>query len=68
VIGVVLGWRARRAITVALLLPVVSTLVTAIVFYGLIRFRDADAPLYVVPAALALSRLLPARSVPAPKP
>jgi len=55
--GCVIGLRRRRAATMLLLLPILSTLVTAIVFYGLIRFRDADAALYVVPAAAALAVL-----------
>ncbi|MSR47755.1 MAG: hypothetical protein EXS13_11960 [Planctomycetes bacterium] len=51
--GIVLGWRRARAAIVLLMAPVVSTLLTALVFYGSIRFRDADAALYMVPAAAA---------------
>ena len=67
--GCVIGLRRRRAETVVLLLPVLSTLLTALIFYGLIRFRDADAALYVVPAAAAIvalcSRVDSARCPPA---
>jgi 4-amino-4-deoxy-L-arabinose transferase-like glycosyltransferase len=59
VTGCVIGWRRQPAATLVLLLPVFSTIVTALVFYGLIRFRDADASLYVVPAAAALAALVP---------
>ncbi|MBM4016296.1 MAG: glycosyltransferase family 39 protein [Planctomycetes bacterium] len=54
-------WREARAGTLILLAPVASTLVTALVFYGSIRFRDADAALYVVPAAAAVAALLDRR-------
>lgn len=60
-LGALLCGRGARAGLVLLLAPVASTLVTALIFYGSIRFRDADAPLYVVPAAALLARLLPQR-------
>lgn len=60
VAGLVLGWRRARAATVVLLAPIASTLLTALIFYGSIRFRDADASLYVVPAAALLAALIDA--------
>ncbi len=57
-LGLPRAWRQARAGTLILLAPVVSTLLTALIFYGSIRFRDADAALYVVPAAAAAAALL----------
>lgn len=51
-------WREARAATLLVLAPVASTLLTALVFYGSIRFRDADAALYALPAAAAAAALL----------
>lgn len=53
--GIWIGWRRARGPTLLLLVPMVSTLVTGLVFYGSGRFRDADAGLYVVFAAAALT-------------
>ncbi len=55
VIGAWLGLRRLRAATFVVLAPALSTLTTALIFYGSIRFRDADAPLYVVPAAAVIA-------------
>lgn len=60
-LGALLCLVRRRAATWIVLAPVLSTLLTALIFYGSIRFRDADAALYVVPAAALLSGWLPAR-------
>jgi hypothetical protein len=53
------GARKRAELTI-LLLPCLSTLLTALIFYGSIRFRDADAPLFVVPAAAVVAAALAA--------
>jgi 4-amino-4-deoxy-L-arabinose transferase-like glycosyltransferase len=58
-VGIALGWRHSRANLLLLCAPLVSTLVTGLVFYGAGRFRDAEAGLYVVLAAAALSALAP---------
>ncbi len=60
-LGLLWCWWRRRAALVVVLAPVASTLLTALLFYGSIRFRDADAALYVVPAAALLASWLPAR-------
>jgi 4-amino-4-deoxy-L-arabinose transferase-like glycosyltransferase len=58
VLGLPRIWRTVRAGAVLLLAPIASTLLTALIFYGSIRFRDADTALYVVPAAAAAAALL----------
>ena len=60
-LGALLCLARRRAATWIVLAPVLSTLLTALIFYGSLRFRDADAALYVVPAAALLAGWLPAR-------
>ena len=57
--GIVIGWRRTRANMLLLLVAPASTLVTGLVFYGSGRFRDADAGLYVVLAAAALTACAP---------
>jgi 4-amino-4-deoxy-L-arabinose transferase-like glycosyltransferase len=57
--GIVLHGRSRRAELLLVLLPCVSTLLTALVFYGSIRFRDADVALFVTPAAAAVAAAIP---------
>ncbi len=64
VVGIVRGLRRARAATLFVLLPMLSTLAIGVVFYGAVRFRDGDASLYVVLAALALAGLLPQRWFP----
>jgi 4-amino-4-deoxy-L-arabinose transferase-like glycosyltransferase len=59
VLGAVLAWRRSRPGALLLLVPMASTLVTGLLFYGAGRFRDADAGLYVLLSALALCALLP---------
>jgi 4-amino-4-deoxy-L-arabinose transferase-like glycosyltransferase len=58
-LGVAIAWRRSRASALLLLVPMASTLVTGLLFYGAGRFRDADAGLYVVFAAVALCALAP---------
>lgn len=60
-LGIARGWRRARAATLLVLVPMLSTLLIGIVFYGAVRFRDGDASLYVVPAAGVLAALLPRR-------
>lgn len=54
VIGVVLALRRHPASAVVLLLALLPTVVTALVFYGSLRFRDSAAPILVVFAAYGL--------------
>ena len=58
-LGGVREWSRRRAELTILLLPCLSTLLTALVFYGSIRFRDADVALFIVPAAAAVAAFVP---------
>ena len=60
-LGAVHCWRRRRAALVVLLAPVASTLITALIFYGSIRFRDADAALYVIPAGALIAAIVERR-------
>jgi hypothetical protein len=62
--GGVLALRRRIGALLLVLLPCVSTLLTALVFYGSIRFRDADVALFVIPAAAAFTALLSRRRAP----
>ncbi len=57
VVGAWQGWRTSRAATIVLLAPMLATLVTVILFYGSIRFRDSIAPLLVTLAAVGLMSL-----------
>jgi amino acid permease len=57
--GVVREWTRRRAPLVVILLPCLSTLLTALIFYGSIRFRDADVALFIAPAAAAVAATFP---------
>jgi hypothetical protein len=50
--GFLMSWRRSAAAAVTLLVPVVVTVATAIIFYGSERFRDSIAPILVVYAAL----------------
>jgi 4-amino-4-deoxy-L-arabinose transferase-like glycosyltransferase len=59
VVGIWIGWRRSRREVLLLLVPIASTLVTGLVFYGTGRFRDAEAGIYVVFAAGALAALVP---------
>jgi 4-amino-4-deoxy-L-arabinose transferase-like glycosyltransferase len=57
--GLWIGWRRARGIVLLACVPMASTLVTGLFFYGAGRFRDAEAGLYVVLAAAALARVAP---------
>ena len=54
VAGTVLALNDDRLFAAVLLVPLLATLATTIVFYGSIRFRDSVIPLLVVLAARAL--------------
>jgi 4-amino-4-deoxy-L-arabinose transferase-like glycosyltransferase len=58
-LGCVREWSRRRAELTILLLPCLSTLLTALIFYGSIRFRDADVALFIAPAAAAVAAFAP---------
>ena len=57
VAGMVLALKDGRTIVAVLLVPLMATLVTTIVFYGSIRFRDSVIPLLVVLAGRAMVEL-----------
>ncbi len=56
--GMWLILRDRPAAFLVLLLPLLSTVATAMVFYGSVRFRDSCSALFVIPAAVAIAHLL----------
>jgi hypothetical protein len=58
VLGFVVSWRRSAAAAVALLVPVLITIATVVVFYGSERFRDAVAPIVVVYATLGAATLV----------
>lgn len=60
-LGFIASWRSRPA-AVALLIPVLATVATAVVFYGSERFRDGVAPILTVYAALGAAVLLRRRT------
>jgi 4-amino-4-deoxy-L-arabinose transferase-like glycosyltransferase len=53
--GIRFAFRDREVADAVLLVPLVATVATAIVFYGSVRFRDAVIPLIVVLAARAMA-------------
>ena len=57
VVGVWSTWRRKpstRPIWLALMAPLLATIVTTLIFYGSPRYRDATAPILVVFAAFGL--------------
>ncbi len=54
--GVALAWRRDRAGAIVLLLPMAATVMMTLLTYGLDRFRDSAAPLFVPLAAAAVVR------------
>jgi len=58
-VGIWIGWRRARGSLLLVCVPLLSTFVTGLLFYGCGRFRDAEAGLYVVLAAAALSAWAP---------
>jgi hypothetical protein len=57
-VGFVVSWRRSAAAATALLIPVLVTVTTVVIFYGSERFRDGIAPILVVYATLGVSFLL----------
>jgi hypothetical protein len=55
--GLLLAWRTHPLETAVLVAPLVVMLLITAAFYGLDRYRDALAPVLVIPAAYAASRL-----------
>jgi len=51
-VGLWIGWRRHRVAAVVVALPLLALLVTALLFYGSIRFRHSTEPLLVAFAAL----------------
>ena len=58
VAGLWLTTRTHPVETAVLAAPLVVMLLITVAFYGLDRYRDALAPVFVIPAAYALSRAL----------
>jgi uncharacterized membrane protein len=56
--GLVLAWRTRRDAALVLLVPILATFATVIVFYGSARFRDSLSAVLAVPVGLAADRLI----------
>jgi 4-amino-4-deoxy-L-arabinose transferase-like glycosyltransferase len=56
--GIVLGIQNNRDVTVILLIPILATFVSVIVFYGSERFRDSISPLFVIFAARAMVEIV----------
>ncbi len=57
-IGIVtLLWR-KRARACVLMLPLLATVASTVVFYGSVRFRDAIAPTLIVFAAVGVERII----------
>jgi 4-amino-4-deoxy-L-arabinose transferase-like glycosyltransferase len=57
-VGFIRSWRQSAAAAFVLLVPVIVTVATAVVFYGSERFRDGVAPVLVVYAAFGLLELM----------
>jgi hypothetical protein len=57
-VGFFVSWRRSAAAATALLIPVLVTVATVVIFYGSERFRDGIAPILVVYATLGVSFLL----------
>ncbi len=55
-------WRRDGAAFLLLMLPILSLLVTTLVFYGSVRFRDSIISVLVIPAAYAFVRLIESRT------
>jgi hypothetical protein len=55
--GVMVCWHQDTEATVILLLPILATVLSTLVFYGLIRFRDSTAPILAILAASGLAAL-----------
>lgn len=53
--GVILAWLRDRTATVVLLLPFAATLAMTLLTYGLDRFRDSAAPVFIPFAAVAVA-------------
>ena len=57
-VGFLLSWRRSATAAMALLIPVLVTVATVVIFYGSERFRDGIAPIVIVYAALGATALL----------
>lgn len=53
-IGMVTLWRRQRTSAFVLMLPILATIASTVVFYGSVRFRDAVAPAFIVLAAVGV--------------
>ena len=56
--GMWVAWRKHRAAACVLLIPILTTFATAVIYYGLIRFRDSIAPVFLVLAAIGVHDLM----------
>jgi hypothetical protein len=58
VVGSVIAWRRSPLPGVILLIPLAAVIAVTLVFYGLIRYRDAYAPTFLILAAVAMNAWL----------
>lgn len=56
-IGIGVAWKKEPQITGFLSLPFVSSIVTATIFWGALRFRDAVAPAFIIFAAVGAHQI-----------
>lgn len=57
-IGCLTAWRRVPGPTAVLFLPILATVVTAVIFYGSDRFRDSCAPAFLAFSSLGLIRIV----------
>ncbi len=57
-IGTWQAWRHARQSTFILLMPVLATFATVVLFYGSVRFRDSIAPLFIAMAGIGAAKVL----------
>lgn len=54
VLGLGVSWRQRRQESWVLVLPILATMFSVVIFYGSVRFRDSCAPVFIPLAAYGL--------------
>jgi 4-amino-4-deoxy-L-arabinose transferase-like glycosyltransferase len=57
-LGMISAFRRAPAVGWLLLLPILATVASTVIFYGSVRFRDAVAPVLLVFAAVGLHQLI----------
>jgi 4-amino-4-deoxy-L-arabinose transferase-like glycosyltransferase len=58
IFGLISLFRERNGTLFVLIIPILMTLMSVIVFYGSIRFRDFISPIFIIFAAIGLIRLM----------